>query len=482
MTLKEKTFEFKDKVMVIIKENLSVLIIVLFLGLFGVISLIILSANFHFGRMFLFSGLFIITFVLVANYHEKQLTIILVAASIALLLATVFFEGFLWEMVIVNFVEWEVLAVVFGMSMLVGATTKTGIFDWLIIITLRISKGRIFPLYILTFLVTFSLSTVLANVTAMLLISAMILTVCTGLDYDPTPFLMTAVLATALAGMTTLVSSLPSIMVGTAAGIGFLEFLIISLPFVLVCIPICIFYIKWFYPPEKVTSDTTTQTIDLNLLNPWDVIEDRRAFNFAAVSLIITVIGFTITKFLGIPIGVMAILCGILSIVLTGISEQELIPNMNWDTLLFFAGLFVLVGTLEQTEVLLDIAGVLLDISQGDLFFAGFLILIIATVVSGVLDNIPVTATLIPIVLELNRDHVATNPFYLWFVLVFSGALGGGWTPFGSASGILAISILSKEGRPVSFKEYMKCFIPISVFLALLGDVYLSILAIIGLV
>jgi Na+/H+ antiporter NhaD/arsenite permease-like protein len=109
------------------------------------------------------------------------------------------------------------------------------------------------------------------------------------------------------------------------------------------------------------------------------------------------------------------------------------------------------------------------------------LILIIATVVSGVLDNIPVTATLIPVVSDMNIQF-ANNPLFLWFVLIFSGALGGGWTLFGSTSGILAIGILAKEKRPVSSKEYMKCFIPISILIALLGYLYFAILAIFGLI
>ena len=209
-------------------------------------------------NVLLFGIIFVGTFLLVALYHERQITIIFVSCGISLLLASILFETFKWSLVVLpsgdpfhGYMEWEVLAVVFGMSVLVEATSETGLFDWLIIRMLKISKGRVFPLFIMTFLLTFALSTVLANVTAMILISSMILTVSNGLDYDPTPFLLGAVLATSLAGMATLISSLPSILVGSRSGIEFVEFLIVSVPFLVISIPLTILYLKRVFPPRK---------------------------------------------------------------------------------------------------------------------------------------------------------------------------------------------------------------------------------------
>ncbi|MFX0016335.1 MAG: SLC13 family permease [Promethearchaeota archaeon] len=437
----------------------------------------------HIGNMILFSMIFVGTFLLVARYHNLQLTIILVSCSISVLLAFFLLEDFHWNRIIDHYMEWEVLAVVFGMSILVEATSETGLFDWLIIRMLKISKGNIFPLFALTFLLTFSLSTVLANVTAMILVSSMILTVCNGLDYDPTPFLLGAVLATSIAGMATLVSSLPSIMVGapSAGNIGFLDFIVVSIPFLLITIPISIFYLKWAFPSEKIPlGNVPINGIDTQMilsLDEWGVVEDRRKFYLAALSLIITIIGFAISQPLKFPIGVIAILGGILAIVLTRSDENRLIRELSWDTLLFFGGLFILVGTLEDTYVLQDIAESLKVISGGNLFFAGFLILIIASVVSGILDNIPVTAALIPIVADINEPFLETNPWFLWFILVFAGAFGGGLTPFGSAASILAISILTKEGQPLNFRYFMSRLVPISLILLVISGIYLSILA-----
>jgi Na+/H+ antiporter NhaD/arsenite permease-like protein len=376
--------------------------------------------------------------------------------------------------------EWEVLAVVFGMSILVEAAAETGLFDWIIIRMMQVSKGEITPLFIMTFLLTLILSTVLANVTAMILISTMIFTICQALDYDPTPFLLAAVLATDLAGMATLISSLPAILVGTTAGIGFIDFLLISSPFVIVSIPICILYLHKFFPPEKIPLERASNGIDTEMilsLDPWGVIESKKQFYLAAVSLGITIIGFALAQFLTIPIGVVAIIGGVLAVVLTGTEENSLLSKLNWDTLLFFGGLFVLVGILEETEVLIHLATWLKAISGEDLLLSGILILFLTAIFSGILDNIPVTAALLPVVSEMNIIHQVTHPRYLWFILVFSGALGGGWTPFGSAAGILAVSLLAKKGRPLNFKFFLICFIPISFFLLILAGIYLSFLA-----
>ncbi|NHJ02466.1 MAG: hypothetical protein EAX86_10050 [Candidatus Heimdallarchaeota archaeon] len=485
------TFIFtQDSIFRKVLSHRIVRLIILVLGIF-IFGIIIpfLLIPIRYGKMMYFGLIFISTFILVAKYHHKQITIIFVACAITLLSAVLLLDNFAWHLVILptgdpfhGYMEWGVLAVVFGMSILVEATSETGLFDWIIIRMLKISQGRVFPLFVLTFLLTFALSTVLANVTAMILISSMILTVCNGLDYDPTPFLLGAVLATSLAGMATLVSSLPSIMVGQAGGIGFVDFLVISLPFLLFVIPFSIYYMRKVFPPERIPlSNITTSGIDTDMilsLDEWGVVEDRNRFYLAALSLMLTILGFIFSDTLNVPIGVIAILGGILAIVLTKSDEYRLLQNLSWDTLLFFSGLFILVGTLEATHVLEDLAALLKEISRGDLFSAGILVLIIASFVSGVLDNIPVTAALIPIVADINElPSALNNPNFLWFILLFAGAFGGGLTPFGSAASILAISILTKEGRPLDFKYFMIRLVPISLILLVFSGVYLSFLA-----
>ncbi len=463
----------------------------------GVIG-IVFNSNPPVGVMLIFSAIFLGAFILIALNHDKQVTIIMIASAIALLLAMVLsmmnlFEGFSFEKVLLptepyqGYQEWEVLAVVFGMTLLVEAVSETGFFDWVIITLLKFSKGAVYPLFIITFLITLALSTVLANVTAMILIGSMILTICKGLDYNPTPFLMAAVLATALAGMATPVSSLPALLISgpTVGNIPFLNFLLISGPFIIICIPICILYLKKVYPPEKIPLRPGT-SIDTDLimsLDPWGVIEDRRRFYLAAVALGLTIIGFVFAQPLrdfGFPIsiGVIAILGGVLAIILTRADEHNLLSNMGWDTLLVFAGLFILVGTLGDTKILDLIAQQMKLIVGENLFLAGALILIITGAFSGILDNIPVAAALIPVVKEINVPFESTNPKFLWYILVFSGAVGGGWTPFGSAAGILAVSLLSKEGRPLGFGSFIKTFVPICIILLVLSGIYLTILAI----
>ena len=194
------------------------------------------------------------------------------------------------------------------------------------------------------------------------------------------------------------------------------------------------------------------------------------------INIGITIVGFALAQPLKIPIGVVAILGGILSIVLTRANEGELLSKLNWGALFFFTGLFVLVGILEEPKILVDLAKWLQEISGGDLLFSGFLILLITAFFSGVLDNIPVTAALLPIIEDMNRNYLDTHPRYLWFIVVFAGALGGGWTPFGSAAGILVLSLLAKEGRPLNFKSFIICLAPISVLLLILGGIYLYFL------
>ncbi len=432
--------------------------------------------------MFLFGLIFLVTFLLVAKFEHLKLTIVLTASAIALILASVSLAKFEWNHITSKYIVWEVLAVVLGMTMLIEVTSETGLFDWLIIRMLKLSKGQPWLLFLFTFVLTFFLSTVLANVTAMLLVSSMILTVSKGLDYDPVPFILSAVMGTEIAGMTTLVSSLPAIMVGAEAGIGFIDFLIVSVPFLFISIPIIIVYLRKVFPAEKIPQSYTP--IDARMirsLDEWSVVENQKKFYLAGVVLGITVVGFVLSQPLNVPIGVIAIFGAILAIIVLRPDEESLMERLNMDTLFFFGGLFILVGTLEQTGVLEEVAVILEEIAGGDLFITGFLILLLGGGLTGILDNIPVTAALIPVIEKIYaHEDFGKHPQYLWFMLVFAGAFGGGLTPFGSAASVLALTILSKEGKPLSFGYTIKRLAPISIFLLIIGGIYLTLLAILG--
>ncbi|MFX0212130.1 MAG: SLC13 family permease, partial [Candidatus Hodarchaeota archaeon] len=264
--------------------------------------------------------------------------------------------------------------------------------------------------------------------------------------------------------------------------IGFIDFIVVSLPFLMFTIPISIYYLRIVFPPEKIPlSDGAIDTEMILDLDEWGVIDNLKSFYLAWIALVGTIVGFALSDQIGVPIGVIAISGGVIATLLTRADETRLIRSLNWDTLLFFAGLFVLVGILEDTGVLEDLALSIRNLSGGDLFLSGFLILIITAFFSGILDNIPVTAALIPVVDEISQGQ-PNNPNFLWFVLVFSGTLGGGWTPFGSAASILVISILLKENRPLDFKHFIKVFLPISLILLALSGIYLSILAIFNII
>jgi Na+/H+ antiporter NhaD/arsenite permease-like protein len=438
------------------------------------------------GNMVFFFSIFIITLILVAKYHEDQIKIIFVACALSLLFASILLDEFSWNVIIEHYIEWDVLAVIFGMLLLTEAVSETGFFDWFIILLLKVSQGRPFPLFVLTFFITLVMSAFLANVTAIILISSMIINICKSLDYDPIPLLFAALLATDVAGMATLVSSLPAILVGSAAEIGYIDFLLISFPFLLLAIPICIYYLKKFFPPERIPLEQASengigQQVILSL-DPWSVVEDKETFFLSGVALGVTIIGFAVSQFIYIPIGVIAILGGILALLLTKANEDRVLSRLNWNMILFFSGLFILVGVLRQTKVLDVIAEWIETVSGGNIWITSLLLIVMTTIFSGLLDNIPVTIAFIPVIEKVNIIHMDSHPLYLWFILVFAGSLGGGWTPFGSAAGVYILALLKQEEHPLDFKYFVLCFLPISVILLIISAIYLTFLAVIGVI
>ncbi|UCE14521.1 MAG: hypothetical protein JSV04_04915 [Candidatus Heimdallarchaeota archaeon] len=399
---------------------------------------------------------------------------------------SLFFEVALFE----SFIEWEVISIVFGMSLLVAVLSDTGLFDMVSIRTIKASQGTPKRLLVLVFFLTLILSALLDNTTAIILLSGITITVTRGLDLNPKPYILAEVAATVMAGIITVIGSLPGILIAStkAGDIPFVTFSLVNSVFIGVAIAISIGYIFAIFKKELTTEDTEIDRTTVTFLDEWSVVDSRRKLYLGTVVLVFVVVGLVLSSSIGLSVGFVAITGAIITIIVTQADMNSVIHRIELDSILFFIGLFVLVGTLQISGVLEALAMLMLQLSGGDPLILAIIIITVISILSAVVANIPITIALAEVIRILLADPEFSSQTifgfpvggFLWFTLLYSVTFGGGFTPFGTVTGVIGIQVLQQEGHPVTFMDYIKKMAPLSAILLILGFVYLLILQLTG--
>ncbi len=393
-----------------------------------------------------------------------------------------------------SFIEWEVISIVFGMSLLVAVLSDTGLFDMVSIRTIKMSQGIPKKFLILVFFLTLVLSALLDNTTAIILLAGITITVTRGLDLNPKPYILAEVAATVMAGIITVIGSLPGILIASpgAGNIPFITFSLVNSGFIFLAVIVSLLYLFYIFKKELTVSEDTDSGIDataLEFLDEWSVVDSRRNLYLGSIVLGVVVIGLVLSSQIEVAVGFVAITGAILAIVTTRAEMEKVIHRIEMDSILFFMGLFILVGTLQLSGALEVLAEIMLDVSGGDPFVLAFIIITLISLLSAVVANIPITIALAEVITILlaDPDFAIQTIFgfpaagFLWFTLLYAVTFGGGLTPFGTVTGVIGVQVLSQQGYPVSFMDFVKKMAPLSILLIVIGFIYLIILQLTGL-
>lgn len=387
-----------------------------------------------------------------------------------------------------SYIEWEVIAIVFGMSLLVAVLTETGLFDMVSIRTIKTSEGVPKTLLILVFFLTLILSAILDNTTAIILVSSITITVTRGLNLNPKPYILAEVSATVTAGIATVIGSLPGILIAGAGDITFLTFSMVNLVFLILAIIISLLYLFFVFKKDLEPSENSVDTSSLKYLDEWSVVDNNKNLYLGTSALLIVVVGLIISNSIGLSVGFIALAGAILAVVLTRTDLESILHKVELESILFFIGLFILVGTLEISGALEELAKAMKDLAGGDPIFFLIIMVIIGSLLSAIVDNIPVTIMMAEVVNIMLDDPIFSNltlfghPIggLLWFTLLYAVTFGGGLTPFGTVTGVIGVQVLSQEGKPISFMDFVKTMAPLATILLILGFFYLLILQFLG--
>lgn len=349
----------------------------------------------------------------------------------------------------------NIFGVIIGTGILVGVTGKSGLFHFLSMYIVKGTRGRTQALYFAVCCLTFVFVALLTIVPAMLIVSSLVLVICRSLNYDPKPFLLSVAICANSGAMVTFASGLPNIMIGTAAGIPYVQFLLVSAPYALVSFIIAVAMLRWMYrralPWKQSAEELQSLQETISRFDPWALVDSRRVLARSALILGATIVGFALAQPLGVGMDFIAMVGGTAALLFAGKDVEDAVAKVNWTVILFFTGLFVIIACVEATGALQQLSAFVVSIA-GDSPFA--LIPIMASfsaVASAIVDNIPVAATLIPIVRHLGGPAEA-----LWWALILGCNLGGNATPIGSISCVIAIHTLHKEsGIHVGWGEFL---------------------------
>lgn len=404
----------------------------------------------------------IYTFIVLEKFNKTIIT--LLGASFLIV------SGILDENEAISFIDFNTIGLLIGMMIIIIVIKHSGFFEYVAVTQAKRVKGNPLSIMILLTIITALGSAFLDNVTTILLIVPVTLLILKKLNINPIPFVILEILSSNIGGTATLIGDPPNLMIGSANNIGFLEFIINLSPPIIIIMGFLIFFIKFKY---KSAFSISEEHLDkLYQINSESLIKDKSLMIRGLFILSLVIIGFFFHNIININSSTIAILGGSLLLLIARIPVHEVLKEIEWETIFFFIGLFVLVGGLEKTGVISALAMSLLDVTQGNYIFMVLGILWISAIASAFVDNIPFVATMIPLIKTIEQTS-SFDIMPLWWALALGACLGGNGSIIGASANVIATGILDTKGYKISFNKFFAMGFPIMIFSIIISTIYL---------
>ncbi len=371
-------------------------------------------------------------------------------------------------------VDWNVIFLLLGMMVIVGVLQRTGIFEFVAIWSAKRAGGRPFAVLVMLIVITAVASALLDNVTTVLLIAPVSLLVCEQIDAPPVPFLIAEVMASNIGGTATLIGDPPNIIIASRSGLSFNDFFLNLAPIVVVLlvvfIAMCRFMFRsaFTFHPERVAA--------LMSLDEREAIRDVPLLIRSGLVLAGVLMGFVTHSMLGIEPSLVALLGAGTLVAVSGLDPEDYLGDVEWGTLVFFMGLFVMVGALVEVGVIGKLAESATE-AVGDRYFLSSTLLIFGSaVLSGVVDNIPYVTTLSPLVADLIKaGDGSAGSNAAWWALALGADLGGNATAVGASANVVVLGIAARNGHPISFWTFTRYGIVVATVTIVIAWAYIAL-------
>lgn len=369
-------------------------------------------------------------------------------------------------------IDYNTIGLLVAMMIIVMIMRRTGVFEYMGIKMVKASKANPFRLLILVCITTGVLSAFLDNVTTILLILPIVLSVTEELKVNPIPFIISAIFASNVGGTATLIGDPPNIMIGSQAGLDFVDFLINDAVIAFPLLFVTSFIFAFLYRKQLVADPALKEKV--MELDENSTIKDHQLLKKCLAVFVLVIVGFLFHGALHFESSTIALTGAVILLFVSGIDSELVLIEVEWKTIFFFSGLFILVGGIEATGVIEMLAKGVIELTGGDLFLTAMAILWVSAIASAFIDNIPFVATMIPLIIQMGQMS-DINVLPLWWALSLGACLGGNGTAIGASANVVAIGMAEREGFRITFGHYFKIGFPVMLITIALSTIYILI-------
>ena len=379
-------------------------------------------------------------------------------------------------------VDWNVIFLLFAMMVIINIMRPTGVFEYIAIKSAKLAKGRPFRIMAIFCVVTAFISAFLDNVTTVLLIAPVTLLICQALEIDVIPYLITEAIASNIGGTATLIGDPPNIMIGSKASLTFMDFINNLSPIIIIVLAAYVLTL-WIVFAKRLTVREELR-IRVMAMNEKEAIKDRGLLIKSLVVIILTMTGFVFHGTLHMEPATIALSGAAVLLLISGTKDpHKLFAEVEWSTLFFFIGLFIIIGAVVKVGLIKLLSVKLLALTHGSLFGTSMAVLWFSAFASAFVDNIPYVATMNPLIIDMAKQlwpdlsgtALLHNPglMPIWWSLALGACLGGNGTAIGASANVIVVGIAEKMGRPISFGRFMLYGMPLMIESVVISMVYI---------
>ncbi len=419
---------------------------------------------------FLALGIFVAAFVMIATEKINKVMVVLVASAAMVVTGVspgneVFYSHQVG-------IDWDVIFLLLGMMIIVGVLKQTGVFEFLGVWAAKKSKGRPYSLMVMFMLITAIASPILDNVTIIMLVVPVTIVVCDRLHVPAQPYIIAEILASNIGGAATLIGDPPNIIIANRAGLTFNDFLVHMTPIVIIVFALFVGLTRFMFRKEFQYNPGYVDSV--MALQERRAITDLPMLIKSLVVLTGVIVGFTLHGTLHLAPSIIALIGALVMILVTGIDIGEVITEVEWPTLVFFAGLFIMVGGLVHTGVIESIGQWAIAAVGHDYTLAGAVLLFGSAGLGAFFDNIPYAATMAPIVdVLVTEGSDPRSGGFLWWAFALGADFGGNGTAVAASANVVGIGLAARAGHNITFWHFTKYGMVTTVFTTVIAWIYI---------
>ena len=371
-------------------------------------------------------------------------------------------------------INWQTIIFIAGMMIMVEGMAKVGFFRWLCMEIAKMVKYQVIPIFMTFMLLSFVLAMFIDSITVILFLAAVTIELSQLLEFDPVPMILSEIFCANLGGSATMCGDPPNIIIGTSLGYSFTDFITNTGLMAVVSLVFVVIYFYFAFRKE-LKKNGANKKDHSSYPDPKEAIVDKRGFIASCIIFLCAVVLLVSHAQTGLTVSTIGVAIAIVTLIVAGKDALELLKKVDYKTLLFFVGLFVVVSGLEETGVLEILAGFIGSVSGGNIAVMIAIIIIVSAVASAFIYNIPFAATMIPVITDLASDVAGVNLSVLAWALAIGTDIGGSATPIGASANVVGIATAAREGHIIKWGKYCKYMAPATIIVVAISLVMIYV-------